>query len=154
MAKFIANSSILGECFAGWHSGCIQPGVGATKEQAIEAYLEQVRLRIADGITFHVEIADGIVLPEGVADKMPKELPAGCSLVVVVHNDNEHQGDYGWSFFAVPRGGAAIMKSRRKSRRIEKPIEELFFDNEELSCQLPAGSFAYDDGAWKPATIC
>lgn len=132
-------------------------GKGYTQEEAVEACLAQVRQHLFLG----VELALGVVLPQAVVSKMPRNLPKGMRRLLILERCNHSSGDaYDWRFFAVRCARPFTLLKRFGQGEAEPqrtyggplepgPLKYSFLDcNADYEFLLPYGSWEFVDGAW------
>ena len=121
-------------------------GKGETAEEAIENCLRQIR----GSIQLWKEIAEDICLPLEVAERMPKEIPDGFSLVVFSRYPlGRHDDGKDWRFIAIPTGGV-VTSPGMTDRKITKAIEEVSHLGQQYF-GVPPGSLEFvRSGKWVP----
>ena len=123
-------------------------GRGATPEEAKLACFEQI------GAEILVELAEEVLIPECDLDKMPKELPPGCGLVIFVRHSHNSGDAYSYRFFAVKSGSYKLGDNQKE--RVVGPVLPVMVStldsNSDVVYPLPSGSMEfYTDETWVPS---
>ena len=124
-------------------------GKGTTPEEAKLDCFEQI------GAEILVELAQDVLIPECDLDKMPKELPSGCGLVIFVRHSHNSGDAYSYRFFAVKSGSYRL--GNNHNERVVGPALPLMVStldsNSDVVYPLPPGSMEfYTDETWVPST--
>lgn len=131
----------------GWQGGDFVEGRGPSQELAELDCLQDLKKKLE----ILVELADGVLLPIRMVEKMPKELPEGLELVIFARSSHSDGSSYDWRFFAL-RPGFYSIDGQGFEVVVGRPARfDTLDSNSDVMYSLPEGSKEYVDGAWLPS---
>jgi hypothetical protein len=143
MPTFISQVRIQGGFIAG--------GRGATQEEAERDCLQRVKQHLETSVVLVNHDTSRVTLPVHQMDRMPKELPEGCQLVIFERTPaGLHSKPNDWRFFALKPSTFTV-----EGREVEITDRTVCVHTQDahanVTYPLPEGSMEYVKGEWVPS---